>query len=173
MVAADFYLEGGVHQPSFHAAISGAPYSVGAAEGLRVLQPGIAARGTLSRRLPLHFWCSAGSARPGSRPRRARCYCFSKTQREGLSSGSHVLWQLRHAGKPQRRARNYLWRNARLRVAGRSAVDLLEQVIVRALSGFGGPILSGWRSGHTSREATSRSHSAWKPNYAPATIRNC
>ena len=33
MVAADFYLEDGVHLPSFHAALAGEPYRVGAAEG--------------------------------------------------------------------------------------------------------------------------------------------
>src|ERR1035437_7300951 len=42
MAAADFYLEAGVHLPSFKAAIEGEPYSVGAAEGLRALKPGSA-----------------------------------------------------------------------------------------------------------------------------------
>jgi muramoyltetrapeptide carboxypeptidase len=46
MVAADFYLEDGVHLPSFHAALAGRPYRVGAAEGMRALKPG-RARGTL------------------------------------------------------------------------------------------------------------------------------
>ena len=42
MLAADFYLEDGVHLPSFQAALAGEPYSVGAAEGLRALKPGTA-----------------------------------------------------------------------------------------------------------------------------------
>src|SRR5579864_6104992 len=46
MVAADFYLEDGVHLESFRAALAGRPYSVGCAEGLRTLKPG-SARGTL------------------------------------------------------------------------------------------------------------------------------
>ena len=46
MVAADFYLEDGVHLPSFRAALAGEPYTVGEAEGLRMLKPGTA-RGTL------------------------------------------------------------------------------------------------------------------------------
>jgi len=46
MAAADFYLEDGVHLPSFHAALAGERYSVGASEGMRVLKPGVA-RGTL------------------------------------------------------------------------------------------------------------------------------
>ena len=39
MLAADFYLDDGVHLESFRAALSGHPYSIGAAEGLRVLKP--------------------------------------------------------------------------------------------------------------------------------------
>ena len=46
MVAADFYLEDGVHLESFLAATRGDTYSLGAAEGLRALTPGVA-RGTL------------------------------------------------------------------------------------------------------------------------------
>ncbi len=42
MLAADFICEDGVHLPSFRAALAGEPYSVGAAEGLRVLKPGTA-----------------------------------------------------------------------------------------------------------------------------------
>ena len=44
MVAADFYLEDGVHLPSFHAALAGEPYTVGAGEGMRVLKAGTAQR---------------------------------------------------------------------------------------------------------------------------------
>ena len=46
MAAADFYREGGVHHPSFNAAITGGMASLGAAEGLRTLRPGTAT-GTL------------------------------------------------------------------------------------------------------------------------------
>ena len=46
MAAADFYLADGVHMESFRAAVSGTPYVVGAAEGLRSLKPGTAS-GTL------------------------------------------------------------------------------------------------------------------------------
>ncbi|MGA8041163.1 MAG: LD-carboxypeptidase, partial [Terracidiphilus sp.] len=40
MVAADFYLDDGVHLASFKAALAGTPYSVGAAEGLFTLKAG-------------------------------------------------------------------------------------------------------------------------------------
>ena len=40
MVAADFSSEKGVHLPSFQLALAGVPYSLGPAEGLRVLKPG-------------------------------------------------------------------------------------------------------------------------------------
>ena len=40
MVAADFYREGGVHEPSFEAALSGGIVAVGAEKGLRILKPG-------------------------------------------------------------------------------------------------------------------------------------
>lgn len=46
MLAADFYLEDGVHLESFHAALSGSAYSVGPDEGLRTLMTGTA-RGVL------------------------------------------------------------------------------------------------------------------------------
>ena len=46
MLAADFYLEDGVHLPSFTASLAGEPYAVGSAEGLRALRPGTAS-GTL------------------------------------------------------------------------------------------------------------------------------
>ncbi len=46
MVAADFYLEDGVHLESFQSALAGLPYALGKAEGLRTLRPGVA-RGTL------------------------------------------------------------------------------------------------------------------------------
>ena len=39
MLAADFYLDDGVHLKSFQSAICGQPYSLGPAEGLRVLKP--------------------------------------------------------------------------------------------------------------------------------------
>ena len=42
MVAADFYLEDGVHLESLQSALAGRPYSVGAAEGLRTLKTGTA-----------------------------------------------------------------------------------------------------------------------------------
>ena len=46
MVAADFYLEDGVHLDSFRAALAGAATLSGPREGLRALKPGTA-RGTL------------------------------------------------------------------------------------------------------------------------------
>ena len=39
MVAADFSNENGVHLPSFQSALAGQPYSLGPAEGLRILKP--------------------------------------------------------------------------------------------------------------------------------------
>ncbi len=50
MLAADFYLTDGVHHESFRAALAGEPYSVGDAEGLRMLKRAAgsnSARGTL------------------------------------------------------------------------------------------------------------------------------
>ena len=77
MLAADFYLEDGVHLDSFRAALAGEPYTVGAAEGLRILSPAAQRRRRRSTAAAsaFSFRCSA---RPGSRAPKASC-SFSKT----------------------------------------------------------------------------------------------
>jgi muramoyltetrapeptide carboxypeptidase len=62
-----------------------------------------------------------------------------------------MLWQLRAGGQAGGRARHRLRRDARLRLARRAA-ELLDEVILRALEDFDGPIAIGLRSGHVSRQ---------------------
>ena len=151
MLAADFYLEDGVHLPSFNAALAGEPYAVGAAEGLRTLKPGIA-NGTL------YGGClSILVALLGTK---------WEPHTEGLSGAGkllfiedvgakpyqvdRMLWQLRAAGKLQG-VTGIIFGEMLNCISPGTDPDLLDQAILSALSGFDGPIAIGLRSGHVSR----------------------
>ncbi len=95
MVAADFYLEDGVHLESFQAALAGQPYSVGGAEGMRTLKPGTA-RGTL------YGGClSILSALIGTpwEPATENKLLFIEDVAAKPYQVDRMLWQLREAGK--------------------------------------------------------------------------
>jgi len=62
-----------------------------------------------------------------------------------------MLWQLRHAGKLEG-VRGIVFGEMLDCVSPGAAPELLEQAILSALSGFGGPIAIGLRSGHVSRQ---------------------
>jgi muramoyltetrapeptide carboxypeptidase len=151
MLAADFYLEDGVHLPSLRAALAGEPYSVGPAEGLRILKPAGAqktVRGTL------YGGCLGIIASLlGTRwePRTEGKLLFLEEVHTKPYQIDRMLWQMRAAGK----------------FAGVSAIifgemlecvspgappELLDQAIVSALDGIDVPIVIGLRSGHVSRQ---------------------
>ena len=148
MLAADFYLEDGVHLASFQAALAGEPYSVGAAEGLRALKPGTAQR-QFSTAAASAFWFRCW-ARRGSRRPKTSC-CFLKTWAPSPTRS------IACCGNCARRAS---WRAcaasslARCWIAFRQAraPELLDEAILSALDGFEGPIAIGLRSGHVSRQ---------------------
>lgn len=147
MLAADFYLEDGVHLPSFHAALNGEAYSVGAGEGLRALKPG-SARGTL------YGGClSIVVSLLGTQwePQTEGKLFFLEDVGAKPYQIDRMLWQLRNAGKLDG-VRGIVFGEMLDCVSPGAAPGLLEEAILSALDGFDGPIAIGLRSGHVSRQ---------------------
>lgn len=147
MVAADFYLEDGVHLESFQSALAGRPYSLGNAEGLRTLQSGTA-RGTL------YGGClSILAALIGTpwEPATEGKLLFLEDVGAKPYQADRMIWQLRHAGKLDG-VRGIVF-GEMLDCASPDAPDnLLEDTILSALRGLDIPIAIGLRSGHVSRQ---------------------
>jgi muramoyltetrapeptide carboxypeptidase len=151
MLAADFYLEDGVHLESFRAALSGQPYSVGAAEGLRLLKPAATSdpvRGTL------YGGCLSILASLLGTPWEP---CTEGTLLFLEDTGvkpyqiDRMLWQLRVAGKLDG-VLGIVFGEMLDCVSPGAAPDLLDKAILSALHDFAGPIAIGLRSGHVSRQ---------------------
>ena len=147
MVAADFYLEDGVHLESFRAAIEGRPYAVGAVEGLRTLKAGEAS-GTL------YGGClSIMVAMIGTRwePDTEGNLLFLEDVGAKPYQIDRMLWHLRTAGKLNG-VRGIIF-GEMLDCSSPGAPDgLLEDAILSALAGLDVPIAFGLRSGHVSRQ---------------------
>jgi muramoyltetrapeptide carboxypeptidase len=147
MVAADFYLEDGVHLESFHAALAGRPYSVGCAEGMRTLKAG-SVRGTL------YGGClSILAALIGTpwEPATENKLLFIEDVGAKPYQVDRMLWQLRQAGKFDG-VRGIVF-GEMLDCSSPGAPDnLLEDAILSALNGIDVPIAFGLRSGHVSRQ---------------------
>jgi muramoyltetrapeptide carboxypeptidase len=154
MVSPDFGREDGVHLPSLLAALSGEPYKVGKAEGLRLLKAG-------------------PDGQPASQPVKGVLYggCLSiltallgtafEPQTEGkllfLEDVSakpfqidRMLWQLKQSEKLDG-VKGIIFGEMLDCVQPGARPDLLEEVILSALDDFEGPIAIGLRSGHVSR----------------------
>lgn len=147
MVAADFYLDDGVHLESFQAALAGRPYSLGNAEGLRVLRAG-AARGTL------YGGClSILAALIGTpwEPATENTLLFLEDVGTKPYQVDRMLWQLRQAGKLDN-VRGIIFGEMLDCTSPGAPEDLLENAIVSALDGLDIPIAIGLRSGHVSRQ---------------------
>ena len=150
MVAADFYLEDGVHLPSFQAALAGEPYSVGSAEGLRGLKSGPThslARGVL------YGGCLSilvSLLDTPWEPQTEGKLLFLEDTGVKPYQVDRMLWQLRNAGKLDGVC-GIVFGEMLDCVSPGAAPELLEQVILRAFDGFDGPIAIGLRSGHVSR----------------------
>ncbi|WP_109488128.1 S66 peptidase family protein [Occallatibacter savannae] len=147
MVAADFYLENGVHLESFQAAIAGRPYSLGEAEGLRTLRPGTA-RGTL------YGGClSILVAMLGTQwePQTEGKLLFIEDVSAKPYQIDRMLWHLRQAGKLEGVLGIVFGEMLDCSSPG-AADDLLESAILSALAGLDVPIAFGLRSGHVSRQ---------------------
>jgi muramoyltetrapeptide carboxypeptidase len=147
MAAADFYLEDGVHLPSFQAALAGEPYSLGAAEGLRVLKPGIAEGVLYGGCLSILVSLLGTEWEPQTEDK----LLFLEDTGAKPYQVDRMLWQLRHAGKLDG-VRGIVFGEMLDCVLPGAAPELLEQAILSALNGFEGPIAIGLRSGHVSRQ---------------------
>jgi muramoyltetrapeptide carboxypeptidase len=147
MVAADFYLEDGVHLPSFRAALAGEPYALGQAEGLRMLKPG-AARGML------YGGCLSILASLLSTPFEPSTegkILFLEDTGVKPYQVDRLLWQLRQAGKFDG-VRGIVFGEMLDCASNGAPAELLEETILRILDDFPGPIAIGLRSGHVSRQ---------------------
>ncbi|MFZ1939863.1 MAG: LD-carboxypeptidase [Terracidiphilus sp.] len=151
MLAADFYREDGVHLPSFNAALSGEPYSVGPDEGLRLLKRGSGPSvvgGTLyGGCLSIILTMLATPWEP--------CTEGALLFLEDLACKPYqvdrMLWQMRHARKLEGVA-GIIFGEMLNCVSPGAPPDLLDDAILSALDGFKGPIAIGLRSGHVSRQ---------------------
>jgi muramoyltetrapeptide carboxypeptidase len=151
MVAADFFRENGVHFPSFQSALDGVPYSVGPAEGMRVLKAGTVSapvRGILYGGCLSILVSLLGTP---YEPQTGGKLLFLEDTGVKPYQVDRMLWQLIEAGKLAG-VRGIVFGEMLDCVSPGAAPDLLEQVILRVFEDFNGPIAIGLRSGHVSRE---------------------
>lgn len=147
MVAADFYLEDGVHLESFHSALAGRPYTVGSSEGLRTLRAGTA-RGTLYGGCLSILVALIGTP---FEPETENKLLFIEDVGAKPYQIDRMLWQLRHAGKLDG-VRGIVFGEMLDCNSPGAPTDLLENAILSALDGLDFPIAIGLRSGHVSRQ---------------------
>jgi muramoyltetrapeptide carboxypeptidase len=150
MLAADFYLPNGVHLESFRAALSGEPYNLGAAEGLRTLKPAAssAARGTLYGGCLSILASLVGT--PWEPTTEGKLLFLEDTGVKPYQV-DRMLWQLRHAGKLDG-IRGIVFGEMLDCASPGAPPTLLDESILSALVGVDVPIAIGLRSGHVSRE---------------------
>jgi len=145
MLAADFYLEDGVHLPSFNAAIAGEPYSLGESEGLRGLKRGHA-RGTLYGGCLSILVSLLGTP---WEPHTEGKLLFLEDVGAKPYQVDRMLWHLRNAGKLDE-VQGIVFGEMLDCASPGTEPELLEQAILQALGDFEGPIAFGLRSGHVS-----------------------
>lgn len=147
MLAADFYREDGVHLPSFHAALAGKPYALGAHEGLHSIKPGTA-RGILYGGCLSILVSLLGT--PWEPATEGKLLFLEDTGAKPYQI-DRMLWQLRHAGKLEGVPGIVFGEMLDCASPG-TEPDFLQKVISSVLHDFPGPIAFGLRSGHVSRQ---------------------
>ncbi len=151
MLAADFYLPNGVHLESFRAALAGELYSVGAAEGMRILKPAASStpvRGTLYGGCLSILASLLGT--PWEPSTEGKLLFLEDTGVKPYQI-DRMLWQLRHAGKLDG-TRGIVFGEMLDCASPGAPPSLLDEAILSALVGVDVPIVIGLRSGHVSRE---------------------
>ena len=146
MVAADFAVDDGVHDASFDAALDGDAITAGAVEGLRILRPG-RAQGVM------YGGClSILTASLGTRfaPQTEGKLLFLEDVATKPYQIDRMLRQMVLAGKFDG-VSGFIFGEMLECASPGASPDLLEQVILRVLDWFDGPIAIGLRSGHVSR----------------------
>ena len=146
MVAADFYLEDGVHIDSFQAALAGEPYCVGPAEGMRLLKPGVAGGVLYGGCLSILVSLLGTPYEPATEGK----LLFLEDRGAKPYQIDRMLWQLRQAGKLDG-VRGVIFGEMLECASTGAPSELLDEVILRAFEDFDGPIAIGLRSGHVSR----------------------
>jgi muramoyltetrapeptide carboxypeptidase len=149
MLAADFYLPDGIHLDSFRAALEGEPYTVGPAEGLRILKPAAQekVRGTLYGGCLSILVSLLGT--PWEPATENKLLYLEDTGVKPYQI-DRMLWQLRAAGKLEG-ACGIIFGEMVDCVSAGAAPELLDRAILSALDGLDIPIAIGLRSGHVSR----------------------
>ena len=150
MVSPDFGREDGVHLPSLLAALSGEPYKVGKAEGLRLLKPGADAqpvRGILYGGCLSILTALLGTA---FEPQTEGKLLFLEDVSAKPFQIDRMLWQLKQSEKLDG-VKGIVFGEMLDCVSPGARPDLLEEVILNVLDDFDGPIAIGLRSGHVSR----------------------
>jgi muramoyltetrapeptide carboxypeptidase len=150
MVAADFALEKGVHKPSFEAAIAGKSYTVGVAEGLRILKAGPNAQ--IARGVLYGGCLSILVSLLGTpwEPQTEGKLLFLEDVGVKPFQVDRMLWQLRQAGKLEG-ITGIVFGEMQDCLSRGAPADLLEEVIRGACEGLEIPIAIGLRSGHVSQ----------------------
>ena len=147
MLAADFFLEDGVHLPSFHAALKGEPCTVGADAGLRAIKAG-AANGVLYGGCLSILVSLLGTA---WEPQTEGKLLFVEDVGAKPYQIDRMLWQLRKAGKFAG-VKGFVFGEMLDCVSPGADPGLLDEVIQNAFLDFDGPVAIGLRSGHVSRQ---------------------
>jgi muramoyltetrapeptide carboxypeptidase len=147
MLSADFAREDGVHLPSLQAALSGQPYSVGAAEGLRKLKPGTAHGKLYGGCLSILVALLGTPYEPQTEGK----LLFLEDVNAKPYQIDRMLWQLRQAGKLEG-LRGVVFGEMLDCASAGAPATLLDEVILHAFDDFKGPIAIGLRSGHVSRQ---------------------
>jgi muramoyltetrapeptide carboxypeptidase len=150
MVSPDFGREDGVHLPSLLAALSGEPYRVGKAEGLRLLKAGADAqsvRGTLYGGCLSILLALLGTA---FEPQTEGKLLFLEDVSTKPFQIDRMLWQLKQSEKLDG-VKGIIFGEMLDCTSPGAPPNLLEEVILNALDDFEGPIAIGLRSGHVSR----------------------
>lgn len=146
MAAADFYLENGVHLPSFHAAISGQLVSVDAGQGIRALRPG-RARGVLYGGCLSILTAALGTPYA---PQTEGKLLFLEDRGAKPYQIDRMLRHMILAGKFEG-VRGFIFGEMLDCASPGAAPNLLEEVILRVLEPFSVPMAIGLRSGHVSQ----------------------
>jgi muramoyltetrapeptide carboxypeptidase len=147
MLSADFAREDGVHLRSLQAALTGESYIVGAAEGMRSLQPG-RVRGTLYGGCLSIIVSLLGTS---YEPQTEGKLLFLEDVNVKPYQVDRMLWQLQQAGKLEG-VRGIVFGEMLHCTSPGAPPELLDEVILHALGDFNGPIAIGLRSGHVSRQ---------------------
>ena len=147
MVAADFYLEDGVHLASFQSSLAGAPYTLGPDEGLRTLRPGSASGTLYGGCLSILVSLLGTPWEPSTEGK----LLFLEDLAAKPYQIDRMLWQLRHAGKLEK-IRGIIFGEMLECESPGAPADLLENTILNALVDLDIPIAIGLRSGHVSRQ---------------------